>query len=491
MRPCSIQLNVCPADCSIMRITNKVDFVNLMFSLLSSFNEILWSWFFLPCVILCGGLLTIRCGALQFRRFGFAMKATVGKAFHQAEDSHNTVTPLQAASTALASTVGTGNIVGTAQAICMGGPGAVFWLWVAALFGMIIKYAEIYLSLLYRNKSESGEYIGGPMYYIEKGLGNRFAPLAASYAVFAAISALGMGNMSQMNSLSASVTSAINEFTALNTRQECLLRLCLGICLAVLIGIILSGGAKRVGKAAELLVPFMSVLFIAITLVVLICHAQNLLPVLSGIIRSAFSPGAAGGAAGGIALKETIHWGIRRSAFSNEAGLGSAGIAHAPVNTSHPEEHSLWGIFEVFADTIVLCTLTALVILCSGISIPWGITPGPELLQCAFSTVFSRRISAVFMAASMSLFAFATVIGWSLYGLQCIHGLFGKKAERIYCGIFVCFTAIGCVMSTDIVWLVSDTANALMSVPNFIALFLLSGQISVGCNSFFLDGENL
>lgn len=451
---------------------------------MNCFNELLWSRIFLPCVFICGGLLTVRCGFLQFRRFGLAMRSTTGEAFKPSKQDNNSVSPLQAASTALASTVGTGNIVGTAQAITMGGPGAVFWLWLTALFGMIIKYAEIFLALKYRQHDEHGSYIGGPMYYIEA-LGKPFAPLAAAYAMFALLSALGMGNMSQTNSGISAVSLAVSQFVPLNNEQDLIFRLLLGLFLAILVYIILLGGAKRVGKAAEFLVPLMSVAFVLVSLIVLVCHAQKLPEALKGIVLSAFSGKAFGGAAAGIGVKEAVHWGIRRSAFSNEAGLGSSAMAHAAAATDDFAKHSLWGIFEVFADTVVICTATALVILSSGIRIPWNSTPGPELFQTALATVFGQKLSALFMSGAMLIFAFATVIGWSLYGAQCISYLLGSSFLPLYRIVYCLCTAASGIMSTEFVWTIADCANALMAIPNFIALFLLSGKLRKESAKFF------
>jgi len=441
---------------------------------MNSLNTFLWNCIFLPGVFLCGGILSLGTSTLHIRRFGLSMRLTLGKAFEK--NSGEGLSPLQAASTALASTVGTGNIVGTAQAIAMGGPGALFWLWVTALFGMIIKYAEIFLSLKYRVKTESG-WRGGPMYYIRKGLGSRFAPMASAYAAFAALSALGMGNMAQMDACLSAIEEAAKVFTHLSAGNRLLVRLVPAIILAVPLWKIMAGGAKRVGKITEILVPVMSLIFLMVSLVVLICHAQKLPGVLKEVICCALSPKAALGAAGGISVKEAMHWGIRRSAFSNEAGLGSSAIAHAAADTDDAFAHSMWGIFEVFADTVVICSATALVILCSGVSVPWHSAPGPELLQAAFSTVFGAAPSAVFMALSMLLFGYATVIGWSLYGMQCSEYLFGSKGRRFFSLVYPVCTLFSSIMSTGIIWTLSDTANALMAVPNLAALLLLSDEV--------------
>lgn len=454
-------------------------------------NEIIWSYFFLPCVLVCGAVLTRRCAYLQFRRFGRAIGSTIGRAFRSGAKDESGVTPLQAASTALAATVGTGNIVGTAQAIAMGGRGAVFWLWVAALFGMIIKYAEVFLAVRYRKKDSSGKYIGGPMYYIELGLGSSFVPLAVAYAAFAALSVLSMGNLAQINGSVSAVMNTIREFTALSGETEFRLRLGMGFVLALTLVFVMAGDAKRVGKVTQVLVPAMSLLFVIFTVLVVVCHAQRLLPTLGAIVTEAFSPRAAFGAAGGIGLRQAIHWGIRRSAFSNEAGLGFAAIAHGSAQADCAPEHALWGIFEVFADTIVICTLTALAILCSGVSVPWGSAVGSELLQSAFATVFGGRCSSIFMAVSLFLFAFSTVLGCSIYGVRCVEYIFGERAGPIYRFAFAACVVLGSVMSGSLVWAVADTANAFMSVPNFIALFALSGKLGRETRRHFFQGERI
>ena len=450
-------------------------------------NRYIWTWVFLPCFLLCGALLTWRCRGLQFRRFSLAMRRTVGRAFSKQEAEGGSLTPLQAASTALAATVGTGNIVGTAQAIAMGGPGAVFWLWAAALLGMVIKYAEIFLGLRYKSQDRSGRPVGGPMYYIRLGCGRRFAPLAGLYAALAALSALSVGNMSQINGSVRAIAGAVQAFLPLSGEELFRLRLFLGLGLALVTAAIIAGDAKRVGRAAELLVPFMSLIFIGLTAAVVICHAQRLLPALAEIVSGAFRPRAALGAASGLTLREAIHWGVRRGAFSNEAGLGSAAIAHAATDAPSPAEHGLWGVFEVFADTIVICTATALAILCSGVEIPWGTIPGPELLGAAFGTVFGRKGAFLIMAVSLSLFAFSTVIGCSVYGLRGVEFLCGESAGGVYRLLYTVCVLLGSIMSTSFVWMAADTVNVLMAVPNFVALFLLSGQVARAANEQFFD----
>lgn len=437
-------------------------------------NEITWRYFFLPCVLLVGIILTVKCGAVQFKHFGYAMKNTAGRIFEKRKAGKGAVTPFQAVTTALAATVGTGNIVGTSQALAVGGYGAIFWLWAAALLGMVIKYAEILLSVNYRRRDKKGDWVGGPMYYIEYGLGKRQKWLAAFFSLSAVCASLGIGNMSQVNSVVDSVVNAVNVFYATTESQIRFIKLCIGICLALLVGLILVGGIKRIGSVSERLIPSMSVLYIIATLTVIVCHAQNIGLAFAKIFGAAFAPRAVIGAASGITLKQAIVWGLRRSAFSNEAGLGSAAIAHAAAETESPVHQGLYGIFEVFIDTIVICTITALAIICSGVNIEWGTKPGTELVMRAFSTVFGSETAALFIAVSLALFAFSTVLGWALYGMRCVQYLFGEKAIRTYQIVFIIIIIIGCISPIDTVWNIADTFNGLMAIPNLIALLLLA-----------------
>ena len=452
-------------------------------------NTVAWLYIFLPCVMIGGVLLTVRTGFIQFRRFGYAMKNTVGKMFKKMEAGKGAVTPLQAVTTALAATVGTGNIVGTSQAIALGGYGAVFWLWLAALMGMVVKYSEVTLSIHYRQRDEHGDWVGGPMYYITKGLGPKWKWLAVLFAIFAVLASFGIGNMSQVNSITGSITDAINVFFSLSDQAIMVVRWILGISMALLIAMILIGGIKRIGSVTEKLIPFMSLLYILVCLIVLICHAQNIPGAFGKIFSAAFAPRAVMGAASGIALKQAIVWGLRRSAFSNEAGLGSAGIAHAAAETPSAVHQGLYGIFEVFMDTIVICSLTALTIICSGVEINFGVKPGSELIRAAFATVFGEQFSALFVAVALMLFAFSTVLGWALYGSRCIQYLFGGKSIRPYQIVFAIVIVIGCVSPIDVVWDLADTFNGLMAVPNFVAIFALSGVVAKLTKEHFANPE--
>lgn len=438
----------------------------MLLLILDKLNDLVWTGIFLPCVLLCGLLLSLRSRFLQLRLFPPSLRQlTKG-------GRGDGVSPVQAASTALASTLGTGNIVGTAQAIAMGGPGAVFWMWAAALLGMAVKFAEISLSVATRRRDGAG-YSGGPMYYIGS-LGEKFRPLALMYALLAALSAFGIGNLSQISSAAGAVAGAAEKIAPeLDPRR---LRLWLGVILTLTAWLILRGGAAGVGRAAERLVPSMAGLFLLLSLFVLCCHAQALPAALRAIVTGAFSPRTAVSGIGGFGTAQAIQWGLRRGAFSNEAGLGSSAIAHGSAAARSPGEQGLWGIFEVFADTIVICTATALTILCSGVGIPWGSSPGAELLLSAWETCIPAAPAACFMALSLLLFAFTSVLGWALYGTQCVRFLWGEKAAAPYRLCFSLAITVGCLVSLRTVWAAADLLNGLMAIPNFIALFALSGK---------------
>lgn len=454
-------------------------------------NTVAWLYVFLPCTIVGGLYLTIRNRGIQFTRFGYAMKNTVGKMFQPQEAGHGAVTPLQAVTTALAATVGTGNIVGTSQAIALGGYGAVFWLWLAALLGMIIKYSEVTLSIRYRERDAKGDWVGGPMYYIKNGLGEGWKWVGVLFCVFAALASFGIGNMSQVNSIVGSLNDAIDAFDPAAAGERGVLNLICGLILAGLVALILFGGIKRIGAVAEKLIPAMSILYILFSLTVIFGHAGDIGSAFGKIFSSAFNPKAIGGAATGIALRQTVVWGLRRSAFSNEAGLGSAAIAHAAAETKSPVEQGLYGIFEVFADTIVICTLTALTIICSGVEITFGQKVGSELITAAFATIFGQKFASVFVALALMLFAFTTVLGWSLYGSRCAQYLFGLKFAKGYQVAFIIVIVVGAVASLDVVWDIADTFNGLMAIPNFIALFALSGVVAKLTKDYFTEREKV
>ncbi len=453
--------------------------------LVGPLNNIAWLYIFLPCVAIGGLFLTIRTGGMQFTHFGYAMRNTVGKMFRKSEAGHGAVTPLQAVTTALAATVGTGNIVGTSQAIALGGYGAVFWLWIAALLGMVIKYSEVTLSIRYRERNSQGDWVGGPMYYITNGMGPKWKWLAVVFCVFATLASFGIGNMSQVNSITGSVVDAAKAFGNVSPQGVSTISWICGIVLALLVVIIVIGGIKRIGSVTEKLIPFMAILYILFTLVVIVGNIGNVGDAFRKIFVAAFAPKAVLGAASGIAMKQAIVWGLRRSAFSNEAGLGSAAIAHAAAETPSPVDQGLYGVFEVFIDTLVICTLTALTIIISEVPIEFGVKPGSTLIMNAFATVFGGKLSSLFIAVALTLFAFSTVLGWALYGTRCMQYLFGVKAAKVYQVIFAVIIVVGCVAPIDAVWDIADTFNGLMAIPNFIALFALSGVVAKLTRDYF------
>ena len=454
-------------------------------------NTLAWMYILLPCVAIGGLYFTVRNRGMQFTKFGYALKNTIGRVFTRRTAGEGSVTPFQALTTALAATVGTGNIIGTSQAIAMGGYGAIFWLWIAALLGMIIKYSEVTLAVHYRERNEKGDWVGGPMYYIVKGLGKNWKWLAILFTVFAILASFGIGNLSQATSITGSINNAIAACIPSRSEHGGTISLIVGILLAALTAVALLGGIKRIGKVTEMLVPFMSALYIIFTIVVIICNFDNVGNAFALIFTAAFTPKAVLGAASGIALKEALVWGLRRSAFSNEAGLGSAAIAHAAADTDGPVQQGLFGIFEVFADTLVICTLTGLTVIVSGVDIAFGVKPGSELITGAFATVFGDKFAALFVALALMLFAYSTILGWSLYGTRCIEYLFGMKATKIYQLIFVVMIVVGATTSLDVVWDVADTFNGLMAIPNFIALFALSGVVAKLTKEYFASEKGL
>ncbi len=453
-------------------------------------NNVAWMYILLPCVLVGGLFFTIRNKGIQFTKFGFAMKNTIGKMFSKKNADGGTVTPFQAVTTALAATVGTGNIVGTSQAIAMGGYGAVFWLLVAALLGMIIKYSEVVLSVHFRERNAKGDWVGGPMYYITKGLGKGWKWLSVLFCIFAICASFGIGNLSQANSISGSINNAITAFIPAAENHEFAINLVIGIIMAIIIAFALLGGIKRIGKISEFLIPFMSIFYIVFALIVIGRNITGIGDAFGKIFANAFTTQAVYGAASGIALKEAIVWGLRRSAFSNEAGLGSAAIAHAAADTKEPVEQGFYGIFEVFMDTIVICTLTALTIIISNVDIAFGVKPGSELITSAFATIFGNKFASLFVAIALMMFAFSTILGWSLYGTRCMEYIGGSKVTKVYQILFTIMVVVGSTTSISVAWDVADTFNGLMAIPNFIALFALSGVVAKLTREYFAKRKN-
>ena len=380
---------------------------------------------------------------------------------------------MQALCTALAATVGTGNLAGVAGAIAIGGPGAVFWMWVSAFLGMITKYAEAALAVRYRTRNGVNELVGGPMYMIRDGLGEKWRWLAAIYSFFGVIAAFGVGNATQINTL----ISSVNDVLVLSGHTPTLAgNIGMGVILAILVVMMLLGGAKRIGTVAERLVPFAAVLYIFLSGYVLIVNAPAIPQVLGNIVRGAFSPYAVTGGVVGSMI-QSLRIGTSRGVFTNEAGMGTAGIAHSAANVSHPAEQGLMGIVEVFLDTIVICTMTALVILCSGVVIPYGTDTGIQLTNQAFSSVFGNWIR-VPITLSVCCFAFATILGWGLYGARCAQYLFGHSAWKPFVLLQAVTVVAGAVLGTGTIWLLAETVNGLMAIPNLIALFYLAPEFA-------------
>lgn len=428
------------------------------------------------CIIGVGLFLTIRTRCIQVRRFGYAMKTTLGKIFDKKEASDGSMSPFQAVCTALAGTVGTGNIAGVAGAIAVGGPGAVFWMWCSAFLGMCTKFAEVTLAVHYREKNSEGDYVGGPMYYIKNGLGKRWQWLAILYSVFGVLTVFGTGNATQVNTIVASINAALINFHVLGEGGSSKVNLIIGILICILVAMVLLGGIKRIGRVTERLVPFMAVLYIFLALGVVVSHAQNVVPVFASIFEGAFSPQAVTGGVIGTMFM-SMKKGVSRGIFSNEAGLGTGSIAHACADTKDPIKQGLFGIFEVFTDTIVICTLTALVILCSGVGVTYGAAAGAELTISGFTATYGSWVS-IFTTVAMSCFAFSTIIGWGLYGSRCMEFVFGSGTIKVFMVAYSLVSILGATVKLDLIWGIADTFNGLMAIPNLIALFLLSGVVA-------------
>lgn len=439
----------------------------------SFLNGIVMGWPGMILLVGTGVYYTIRCGGVQFKWFGYIMKTTIGKIFDKKEAGEGSVTPFQAVCTALAATVGTGNIAGVTGAIALGGPGAVFWMWVSALFGMCTKFAEVTLAIHFRERNDKGDWVGGPMYYIRNGLGKKWAWLGGVFAVLGGICAFGIGNISQMNSIASSVTSAVTTIAPATVGKEGTIALIAGIIMAIVCFVTYIGGIKRVGEVTEKLVPVMAIIYIVSSLVLIFIHIGNFPEIIRQIVVGAFNPSAIVGGALGIGVIEAMKRGVSRGVFSNEAGLGSAPMAHAAAETPGPIQQGLYGIFEVFADTTVICTMTSLVILMSGTPIEYGQPAGVELTNAAFAMTYGKYASVV-VAIGLSLFAGSTILSWGLYGTRCAEYLFGSKVIKPYQILFCIVVVMGAVMDLSLAWDISDTLNACMAIPNLIGLLLLS-----------------
>ncbi len=441
----------------------------------TALNNFIWGLPAMICIIGAGLWLTIRTRAIQVRKFGTAMNNTLGRVFEKKTAKDGSISPFQAVCTALAGTVGTGNIAGVAGAVAIGGPGAVFWMWCSAFLGMCTKFSEVVLAIHFREKNAQGEYIGGPMYYIKNGLGAKWKWLASLYALFGVLTVFGTGNATQVNTIVSSIDTALTSFNLIDADQVSVMKLMIGIIIALLVSVVLLGGIKRIGQVTEKLVPFMALLYIVLSVGVILLNIQNIPHVFRMIFEGAFSPRAVtGGLVGSLFI--SLKKGVSRGIFSNEAGLGTGSIAHACSDTDDAVQQGYFGIFEVFMDTIVICTLTALVILCSGVPVAYGQAAGAELTISGFIATYGNWVS-IFTAVSMCCFAFSTIISWGLYGSRCVEFILTSKAVKPFLVVYSLVSIVGATIDLGLLWDIAETFNGMMAIPNLVALFLLSGVV--------------
>ena len=438
-------------------------------------NNFIWGVPAMICIIGVGLLLSVRTKFLQIRKFPYAMKQTIVKIFDKKDASDGAMTPFQAVCTALAGTVGTGNIAGVAGAIAIGGPGAVFWMWISALLGMCTKFSEVTLAVHFREKNAVGDWVGGPMYYIKNGLKKHWHWLAFLFALFGVLTVFGTGNATQVNTITTAIDSALLSFNIIPESSTKVVNLVMGIIVAILVAMILLGGVKRIGRVTERLIPFMALLYIVLAFGVIILNIDRVPGVFHSIIDGAFHPASVtGGIVGSFFL--SMKKGVARGIFSNEAGLGTGSIAHACADTGEPVKQGMFGIFEVFTDTILICTLTAMVILCSGIPVGYGADAGAELTISGFTATYGNWVS-IFTAIALCCFAFSTIIGWGLYGSRCMEYLSSEKWVKPFMVVYALVAIVGATMDLGMLWSIAETFNGLMAIPNLIALFLLSGTV--------------
>ena len=446
-------------------------------------NHFIWGIPAMISIIGVGLLLSVRTRFLQIRKFPYAIKTTIGRMFRKKDATDGAMTPFQAVCTALAATGGTGNIAGVAGASAIGGPGAVFWMWCSALLGMCTKFSEVTLAVRFRERSATGEWVGGPMYYIKNGLSKNWHWLAAFYSLFGVLPVFGTGNATQVNTIVTAIDSALLAYgSSLNSIPT--VYLVVGEVVAMMVAMVLLGGVKRIGSVTEKLVPFMALFYVVLALGVVVLNYRRIPAVLASIVGGAFDPQAfTGGAIGSIFL--SMQKGVSRGIFSNEAGLGTGSIAHACADTRKPVKQGMFGIFEVFADTIVICTLTAMVILCSGVPVGYGSAAGAELTISGFTATYGGW-SSIFTAVALCSFAFSTIIGWGLYGSRCIEFLFHTdKVVGPFLVVYSFVSILGATVDLGLLWSIADTFNGLMSIPNLMALLLLSGTVAKLTKEFF------
>jgi len=456
-------------------------------------NGIVWG---VPALVLLSGvglLLTVGLKGFQFRKFGYAMKNTVGKMFQKQNAKAGEVTPVQALTTALAATVGTGNIAGITSAVTLGGPGSIFWLWVSALLGMATKYSEVLLSVKFRERNAHGDWVGGPMYYIKNGLGKNWKWLGAVFCVFGGLASFGIGNAVQIGNITDAVNTAVQAFVPSAAEHQVTIHIVLALVLMAIVGVVLLGGVKRIGAVTGKLVPVMSVIYILACLAVVFSNLGRIPHVFAVIFQGAFTPEAVTGGAAGMSVKLCMEWGVKRGVFSNEAGLGSAPIAHAASSESNPVKQGLFGIFEVFMDTIVICTLSGLTLLLAldETALHYGVEGTTALNAQALGTVFGSKAGALMIAVGLSLFALSTVLSWGLYGTRCWEFLLGSRAIKPYQFLFTLVVVVSATMDLSLAWSISDTLNGLMAIPNLIALLVLCPVVFRTTREHFAAGRRL
>ena len=446
-----------------------------LMSINETINGIVWGPPMLFLIVGTGIYLSLNTKFFSVAKLGYILKNTFLKMFSKEQHGEGEVTAFQAVATALAATVGTGNIAGVATAIALGGPGAVFWMWLAAIVGMTTKFAEVVLAVHYREKTKDGRFVGGPMYYISNGL--KWKWLAYIFAAFGALAAFGIGNMTQSNSVAAALEETFS-----------IPPIATGIALAVITAVVIVGGIKRIGAFTEKLVPFMAAIYIVGGLVIIFTNVSHIPEALGLIFSNAFTGHAAVGGFIGATLIDSIKYGVARGVFTNEAGLGSAPIAHAAATTDHPVRQGLWGVFEVFADTIVICSITALSILVSGL---WsnGMS-GAALTTAAFNEGIPG-VGGLIVSIGIVLFAYSTIIGWEYYGERCAEYLLGPKAILPYRVIWIPFIVIGAIGGLDQIWKLADTLNGLMAIPNLIGILFLSPVVFKLTKDFFTREKQL
>ena len=457
-------------------------------SFLTTVDNLVWGVPLMVLIMAGGILLTARLGLLQMRRLPLALKWM----FKNEEEGDGEISSFAALCTALSATIGTGNIVGVATAVCAGGPGALFWMILAAFFGMATKFSEGLLAVKYRVVAEDGHSLGGPFYYIEKGMGTKWKWLAKIFAFFGVcVGLFGIGTFSQVNGIS----SAVQNFFDPN-KSNCVNIPFLGeyswavvissLILAACVAAILIGGLKRIATVSQIIVPFMAVIYLIFSVALILLNVTEIPAAIVTVVKGAFNPSAVtGGVIGSFFL--SMKKGVSRGIFSNEAGLGTGSIAHACADTSKPVKQGMFGIFEVFTDTIVICTLTALVILCSGTSITYGQAAGAELTISGFTLTYGNWVSLL-TAFAMCCFAFSTILGWGLYGARCIEFLFSERITKYFMAAYALVAILGATANLGLMWSIAETFNGLMAIPNLIALFLLSGKV-VELTKEYFSGE--